>query len=681
MMRLEGRSTGVGRVRKLLTITDWMLAQKILRFSDITPVDWDDFKVRVKWGAKALTGSREVTDAEGITAEAILEYFRLFQHLYDFHQAEFTDGGRLLPDGLLFKPFSAKEDAISLARALGEETGKTKTIPTHVALYALNAAIEWVVEHGPEILSLREQAAHEWLLVEREHTDRVPRPSSSEVNRRLANAIGDMLESPEKIPLYGSTISRTSLAAQIGISPPPLYSNSVCVEMIDMLQDIMDNPEGSVSPGKRDRLLVLIKHWSSVPAQSSAGKIYPARIARDVAERIRLPFTGSKRTKGEPWPVKVLGSSIHERRSLEAVTNHLWTASFLVIAAFMADRLEEVLETEVDCLILDRPEGPYFVNKAWKDTHTESGIESARPCPEVVVKAAEILRKLGAQAREETGSAKLFMCDHRHGCSVADETTARKRLDAFCQWIGIPADETGELWSIAPHQLRRFFVQAFTWQYELGVDLLALKQHLRQADLETTIRYATSALLGEMLNEEEKALTVFIMEKAAFDGLELSGGYGEHLLRAFSRLRVRVGPPEKLAEAIRKHQEKHNILLKPNPWGYCVWSLSRARFAECARREGITAPAGPVAAHRSSRTCGKCLNLLTHSGFAPFWRTAQARFEAMLAVPGIPPVCSRAAQEGITISRRFAHAGSRQKEGTPHELETESETAKEPHQD
>ena len=163
-------------------------------------------------------------------------------------------------------------------------------------------------------------------------------------------------------------------------------------------------------------------------------------------------------TKGGPWPIQIYGSNPHGQPSLEQAANNLWSACFVVIAAFMADRIEEVLETEVDCLDLSRPEGPYFKNKNWKDTNADSGLEGARPCPQIVVEAVQVLLELGALARAETGSQKLFMADHRLGSSVADHSTARKRLKSFCGWIGIPADEAEDLWSIAPHQLRRFFV-------------------------------------------------------------------------------------------------------------------------------------------------------------------------------------------------------------------------------
>ena len=57
-----------------------------------------------------------------------------------------------------------------------------------------------------------------------------------------------------------------------------------------------------------------------------------------------------------------------------------------------------------------------------------------------------------------------------------------------------------------------------------------LKQHLRQADVATVARYAISVMRGEMVSDEQKALTVHVMEKAAFEGLDLRGSFGAHLI-------------------------------------------------------------------------------------------------------------------------------------------------------
>jgi hypothetical protein len=662
-MRLQ-HSTAAGRVKKLLIVVDWLIARGMARFADVTPADLEHFKTTVNRGAGALAGSEEgdalACSEEGdaspspLVAGTILEYFRVLQHLYDFHAARFDDGSPILPDGLLLPPFRSGEDAIALAQMLGAEQGKTRTIPPRVALYTLNAAIEWVMYHSTEILELLVNAEQERLNHEARHLTRSLRPTSEEASHRLARLIDGMVRRPSTIPLLGSGVSRQALAARADLSLSTLYKNRACVAMVEALQALVDEQADGRKGLAKQHLTALLEPCLGKWPKTVVERWDQGRLNKAIARSVGLPFTGKTTTRGGPWPISVLGSNARGRSSLEQASNNLWTACFIVLAVFMADRIEELLETDVRCLDLSHPEEPYFINRTWKETDTDTGLEGARPCPQIVVEAAQVMLKLGAGARSRSGSDKLFMADHRSGSSVADETTVRKRLKGFCKWIGIPVDQAGEIWSIAPHQFRRFFVQAFTWHYEIGADLLALKQHLRQADVATVARYATSALRGEMVSEEQKALTTYVMEQAAFDGLDLRGSYGAYLMRLFRRLAVTVRSPEKLVPTIKKYQEKHGIRLRPNPWGYCAWSLSRARFAECAKEAGVANPVGPVDSHRTSSCCGRCLNFVTHRAFAPFWRTSGQRFELMLKVPHLPEELVKAAEDGLALAHRYS---------------------------
>ncbi len=76
-----------------------------------------------------------------------------------------------------------------------------------------------------------------------------------------------------------------------------------------------------------------------------------SKIPHNASAQMGLPFSG-RTGIAAPWPIISVRPSRSGGTSLESAIVNLWSAIFIVIDAFMADRLLEVLDTEVDCLTI-----------------------------------------------------------------------------------------------------------------------------------------------------------------------------------------------------------------------------------------------------------------------------------------------------------------------------------------
>lgn len=649
----NGRTTAIQRTHKLLVVGDWLISRGHHCFSDVTPSDIQQFIRYVSGGARRLCAIQEDRADKKLTDGSILEYFRILKHLYQFRAARDAGGQPLLGDGLLFDPFLPSVDPIALARSLGAEVGRTRTLPPRAALEALNTAIEWVMDHASDLLELSEKAERAKIEAAQNAVPRSGRPTKEEISWRLANFVTLSLDGKNNPPRYKGTISKTTVARYLGVVHSVMYRNTVCIDIFERWQSFIDADDDRKIAAEAELRSALRSVISARPAQRAAGPT-PRSTTAFVAAAIGLPFSGTIRSDKSPWPIDAVSATRHADNTLEGALITLWTACFIVVAILMADRLEELRETNANCIDSSRPDGPYFRNTTWKESDRLHGKESDRPCPIIVERAVQVLIKLGEPERSKAGSDKLFFTKHRLGGSLIDQTTIRARLLSFFDRFRLSGIDLEEFISVAPHQFRRFFVQASVWNYEIGVGLPAIKQHLRQEDIGTAYRYAASAKMGEMINEEQRALTIHIMEKAAFDGLELKGAYGEYLRRVHHRLKLRLVDEESEAAVIKRYIERNKVTLIPNPWGYCAFSPARAKFAKCGILAGIRNPSGPVEAYRVSACCGGCVNFLTHDGFRPFWIHRAAQLKRTLAVPNLPEELRQAAKVGLTMAQRYA---------------------------
>ncbi|OQM74579.1 site-specific integrase [Manganibacter manganicus] len=641
MFDVNSHETAINRAYTLTGIIDWLIFKGLKRLSDISPVDWEYLKTNVSKGLPSLAGRPNRQKRERLSASRILEIFRVFQHLRDFHIVIMDDGSRLLDDGLSFEPFSSPNDAIMLARQLGAETGRTRSIPPATALHYLDAAIQFVSDYADDIITLKRRLSRAGL-----ETPQPSRRPPGTTLYTLAKLLESNLASQKKsLWVNEGQVDRTKLAYELGVSAPVLYAPKHA-ELIVRFERTIN--QSSFTKGEQEASSLLAELRSIPNPELTSGR--SSRLVGMRAKSLGLPFTG-RNGSASPWPIETVSSSRHGTRSLEAAINDLWSAVFIVIGAFMADRLSEVLEIEVDCLHhgLD---GDYLESSIFKETNAKRGISNRRPCPKIVTQAVEVAIALGKDARIRQDSSKLFMAENRNGDSVPDETTIRQRLETFGKRIAVPPDELGHIWLINPHELRRFFAITWVWYFELGDGLDALKKHLRHVDVETTVRYGSSAYHGEVLGEEQREFTHDMMEKAAFNGLDLAGPAGRRIRRWFALLQVHISDPAEMADAIAVQVERKGILLHPTPWGYCMWWLGAARKAKCIKDGKLTDkwPSG----RKEPNECGKCINFATHRVFQPFWSSALHRHRRMQSTAGAPKELIEAAVDGERIAGLYA---------------------------
>jgi hypothetical protein len=633
---LSKTATALHRTYIFLNIVEWAVRLGYRSLSEVTWTDWVKFRQMLPNGVRAAAGDPSQSNEETVTDSRILNVFRVAQCIYLFRN-ELVSGQQLARDGFTFAPFDVGEDPREMARKLGVRQGQTPCIPPPIALHCLDAAIQYVFLYADDIVELNERVREE--STKRRKVRRAPGGFLKDVKRRLIQH----LRGERALPLtQDRKVFRSELAVQLSAQPSMISGTSVS-QALSEFERALDAPDLATQQALLKRLERELGSIEEAPRTSSV---------RNMATRIGLPFWG-KKGSAAPWPISAVGSSAWmEGITLERATANLWTAIYIVIETMMADRIGESLSARVGCTYKGL-DGSYMITPTFKPTNAAAGIENGRPCPEIVVRAIEVAIRLGAVARQELDTDFLFASEHRLGASVLDETTIRKRLNTFASDVGAPPNEDGDgdEWHLAPHQLRRFLATTWVWYYELGPGLDALRQHLRQTDVNQAVRYAAGDMYS-MVTEEQVALTANVLERAAFEGLDIHGPFGKRWKRLAFQINVKFVDNEQLEERVRGLVASRKMLLHPNPWGYCVWSKRAGAYAKCLALEDRHHGAKRPETRKHAEVCAECANCAITKVFALFWAEAEARHENTAARRDIPEELREAACRGATISRK-----------------------------
>ena len=374
-------------------------------------------------------------------------------------------------------------------------------------------------------------------------------------------------------------------------------------------------------------------------------------VAHSIGRELRLPFQG---VAGDyaPWPIVSVGNSKSGKVSVMSAVSLLWTASYLIIASYMADREGETLAIEEDCLHLGL-DGFYLKTPTFKE-RSESGSVLLQPCPEIVVQAVKVLQRLGAKARLASNSDKLFCIHHSVGSSVPTFDELRDRLSRFCDFAKTNIFDDGQKrWTLDPHQLRRFFGTLWVHYYTYGRHFEALRQVYDHATIGGVVRYTASMAQANALVRMQKDLTVQVLTNVASGKLEADGPAARELARFIARVRVKVVSDEELFEWYDERHKRNQSMVFPMPWGYCVWSKVSGLSAQCLgqekRKPGIERPCGG----KKSRVCGGgCRQFMRTAEFDPFWEHARDRHTRISLNPSAPQTLIDAAKEGIRIAEK-----------------------------
>ncbi|WP_336055218.1 hypothetical protein [Nitratireductor sp. CH_MIT9313-5] len=641
---IEAHETAIARSITLLSIIEWTVGLGYRSLSEVTRADWEDFCGKLPFGlnfAKGLGAPRE----KRITDGRILEIFRVAQSLHLLY-AYPTENGYLLLDGFEFDPFPAGNSPAELARRLGRSTGTTPIIPSAIALHCLDAAIQYIVYYSDDLINLHQQVTAIPPIKERS------RRAPGEADRVVMKALLDHMKGKPVVPVRNGIVQRSEFARELGLHVTQLYKRDLPTLITEFEQARRDSA--------RSEELVHRLHKVATAEPVKRDLCYPRKGNFDA---LGLPFVG-KRGSAAPWPITTVYASRRrtEGNSLEKALATLWTSIFIVIDMFMSDRLGECLGLTVDC-ISEGVDGYYFNSTFHKQTNAQIGQANLRPCPEIVVKAVEVAERLGRDARAAVNTKRLFAFSNRLGKSVLNQSTVQKYVADFCRDVGAPKSEDGKEWRLAPHQLRRFLPSAWVWYFEIGPGLDALRQHLRHEDISMSLRYCLDETSDALATEEQRELTASILERSIYEGLDIVGPFGKRWQRIAARIQVEAVPPDEVGEIISEIIEQKDVLLYPQPWGYCTWWRNAAAYAKClepADRHGIRSrPEGP----KSAQLCSGCINCMVTKVFAGFWADAQTRHEAIAAREDIPEMLKQAAAEGLQTANRMAAELSIKEEG------------------
>ncbi|NKK38557.1 hypothetical protein GFL72_28675 [Rhizobium leguminosarum bv. viciae] len=568
--------------------------------------------------------------------------FDIVRHLYLLFAAPAGDGG-VLNDGLRFAAFSSRHEAVALAKLIGQRTGTTPDAPPEVVFNTLGAAIEYVAIHADQIIDLAHTAQRLRPEVVRGVKANKRRPPNrlSQVATALLQAL---VERPAWVDPSGRVL-KSDMARSLGMKASDGYKRRFR-SLIAAAEQLLNGAKRSKADEAR---LVLV---SAAATKKPDGDYFPGQA---VARRLGLPFTG-KSGQFAPWPIVYVGSSLRGKAGLGSVLTQLWTASYLIVAAFMGDRQSETMAIEVDCLIQGL-DGCYIKTPKFKTRNTDGGSIVVEPCPQVVELAIRVLQRLGAPARAEANSDKLFCISHHLGVSVPMETELRSRVLRFTKSTKTDTFGDGETWKLAPHQLRRFFVTAWINYYEYGRHFKALSDFLDHASLGTTVRYGAGIVRGGVISRAQKNLTNSILSEVALGNIFAKGPAARNWVRFAERLRIRAIPKDQIPEwlAERRDRSDHNVF--PMPWGYCIWSKLAGSHAQCLDKEervlGISRPRN----RKRACVCGNgCPNFLTTEVFSAFWEHAVERHERLAANASAPLRYREASKLAIRIANSLGPA-------------------------
>jgi len=366
-------------------------------------------------------------------------------------------------------------------------------------------------------------------------------------------------------------------------------------------------------------------------------------IATEYSQRVRLHDKRAKLRKreklrklfdnlqmpqgpGQPWPIRptLICSASYNRASTE-VLRCLFASCFVVIAAFTARRRKEVTScraagSDNEFCITSDEDGHWielWIEKTKRDW-------DKTPCPEIVVKAVELLLQLSQSARDINARPQLFQYK-LWGRSKAASFRIPKALQELTDRLDIPPLPEGSIWAFHPHQFRRFFAIMYIWRYEFG-ELSALSYQLRHYNLDVTRRYLTEPIHGEIFREVQSEHTVSILKEVALGRRDAGGPFGERFKKVAERIRgqmiasVLIFTEEKFAKQIERLVLRSGKVLKGFPWGYCSCGTSTRDLsqARCVKTDSSDVPTGPDQSRATLTTCANCPHHLTHEGFRPY---------------------------------------------------------------
>ncbi len=341
------------------------------------------------------------------------------------------------------------------------------------------------------------------------------------------------------------------------------------------------------------------------------------------------------------------------------IDGYLPTACAIIILTLLARRKKEGLEVKAGAVRGSRGDGWFLVLEISKTVRRSVAI----PCPEIVVKAVELLERWSRPVRTEEQNGLFQVPGFGEGDGKPKEYLIGLHLNDFAQDVGVPALPNGTNFKFAAHQFRRLWVIIYIWRYD--GDLGAASWFLCHFNIETTRLYANDAELGRMIHEESRHFTMQKVRAIAHGDAQSTGLLGRRLDKRLRRLmddlrrRTRVVGDRELERECERLVDQLKLELRATPWGLCGCrptepARRRAKCLQGARKGAALALDGrPDPSGSTETVCAGCIHHMVDQLRQKHWQSELARTEALLARPGIPEILRGAYEERRTVLLSF----------------------------
>lgn len=360
----------------------------------------------------------------------------------------------------------------------------------------------------------------------------------------------------------------------------------------------------------------IVTLWEAATALTQSERATRANFENAIAKIVETsPQSGPD---GSPWPlaeraVKVSG----EQLSCQAAVRLLFAACFIIVAAFSARRKDEVLElTELDLR--------YTEGSGWElQPYIEKTLQRKDwiPVPPLVARAVELMVKLSASAREQTGNPSLFQWTNPFSTvvevmiNVADKIDT---IDEFSRWVKTPLwNPPGgepEEWHWTPHQFRKFFAVLYFYRFR-GATIEVLAHFLRHFNLEMTRKYLTfDPGIKKIFDEVEWGFTNHVARNIATRGISTAGGMAKQLAKKWidrmrKSVRVTSGAMEEAQDFIARQMKRNKLVLTPKAWVDCSCPRTKeaTQSASCRQQQNSEVSGdGPDFSNAGPAVCVEC---------------------------------------------------------------------------
>lgn len=622
-------------VSNLTTLACWMIGREIERFSQLTNIDREEYAALAVYGVHSI-----------LNTESTLE-----RHL----EAQVAKAN--------FAPGEEKADRRNKAKAVfpfKKANSNTSTVVLDRRQVLADAGLDHIGFSSNVLASLFDEfealcCFYQPSIIKsrkaKSRDDQEDKPISEEHLRRFLMSFKYLYEhrrylndAPLRDPLVftSARAEARKLGAEIGrTGTVPIKQATHLIErsarwvldysplILDLKRRADEASRDSITgrQGSYAEHLKSIKTWPSGPASP-----FPIQLERSKNfEEERLDSILAESGSG--------GMTIH------GATISLMTACSIVIAAFTARRVSEIIGLKYGSLYTDESGKLWLSCFIHKTLRTESQI----PVPEIVAVAINVLEQISEKARGLTEVPYIFQYNvpgtsRTHGLSAAKlpNFALSSHLRRFGYLIDVPQLDDGTRWTFKGHQFRRFFAILYIWVYDKG-DWGALQYHLRHFTREMTRRYVTETDMGQIIAYAAKEHTAQILANAASGINPIGGIEGTRLKEAAERLRnqmarkVEVVSERKYRQKLEKLVDRTGLQLAGFPWGYCVKRKGQEEnICNC------TSTGDADFTKASETVCTGCeCNMLTSSAL-PIFSAAIRMHQNIVDSPDSPPILRNA---------------------------------------